>query len=62
MELNKMENGQRVVTLTVPELAYFITRHSPVANPGPLGLAGFALTTFVLSVFNTGNCTFSFFC
>jgi succinate-acetate transporter protein len=54
MELNKMENGQRVVTITIQELAYFTTRHSPVANPGPLGLAGFALTTFVLSVFNTG--------
>ncbi|GAA3490368.1 acetate uptake transporter [Streptomyces cremeus] len=25
-----------------------------VANPGPLGLAAFALTTFVLSVFNSG--------
>ncbi len=25
---------------------------SPVADPGPLGLAAFALTTFVLSVFN----------
>jgi succinate-acetate transporter protein len=27
---------------------------SPVANPGPLGLAAFALTTFVLSMFNAG--------
>jgi succinate-acetate transporter protein len=27
---------------------------SPLADPGPLGLAGFALTTFVLSVFNAG--------
>jgi len=25
-----------------------------IGNPGPLGLGGFALTTFVLSVFNTG--------
>src|SRR6266496_3882454 len=25
-----------------------------VADPGPLGLAGFAMTTFVLSVFNAG--------
>jgi uncharacterized protein len=25
-----------------------------IANPGPLGLAGFALTTFVLSMFNAG--------
>jgi succinate-acetate transporter protein len=27
---------------------------TPVADPGPLGLAGFALTTFVLSMFNAG--------
>jgi uncharacterized protein len=27
---------------------------APVANPGPLGLAAFALTTFVLSMFNAG--------
>ena len=27
---------------------------SSIADPGPLGLAGFALTTFVLSVFNAG--------
>ncbi|MDR2620201.1 MAG: acetate uptake transporter [Propionibacteriaceae bacterium] len=26
----------------------------PIADPGPLGLAAFALTTFVLSVFNAG--------
>jgi len=26
----------------------------PIANPGPLGLCGFALTTFVLSCFNAG--------
>ena len=25
-----------------------------VADPAPLGLAGFALTTFVLSMFNSG--------
>ncbi|MGH2516583.1 MAG: acetate uptake transporter [Ktedonobacterales bacterium] len=28
-----------------------------IANPGPLGLAGFALTTFVLSVVNAGILT-----
>jgi succinate-acetate transporter protein len=27
---------------------------TPVADPGPLGLAAFALTTFVLSMFNSG--------
>ena len=30
---------------------------SPIADPGPLGLAAFALTTFVLSVFNAGILT-----
>jgi uncharacterized protein len=25
---------------------------SPIADPGPLGLAAFAMTTFVLSMFN----------
>lgn len=30
-----------------------------IADPGPLGLAGFAMTTFVLSVFNTGMLTAS---
>jgi succinate-acetate transporter protein len=30
------------------------TRNINVADPGPLGLAGFALTTFILSVFNAG--------
>ena len=28
---------------------------SVLGNPGPLGLAGFALTTFMLSVFNAGS-------
>ena len=28
---------------------------SALGNPGPLGLAGFALTTFMLSVFNAGS-------
>jgi succinate-acetate transporter protein len=27
---------------------------TPIANPGPLGLGAFALTTFVLSMFNSG--------
>src|SRR5919205_1384552 len=27
---------------------------TPLADPGPLGLAAFALTTFVLSMFNAG--------
>ncbi|ORX94987.1 hypothetical protein K493DRAFT_352009 [Basidiobolus meristosporus CBS 931.73] len=29
----------------------------PIANPAPLGLSGFALTTFVLSLVNTGIAT-----
>jgi succinate-acetate transporter protein len=29
-------------------------RVAPIANPAPLGLAAFALTTFVLSMFNSG--------
>jgi succinate-acetate transporter protein len=31
-----------------------VTTASPLADPGPLGLAGFALTTFLLSLFNAG--------
>lgn len=29
-----------------------VSAEAPIADPGPLGLAGFAMTTFVLSVFN----------
>jgi succinate-acetate transporter protein len=39
-------------TDTVAQRAPTVT--AGFADPGPLGLAGFALTTFVLSVFNTG--------
>jgi uncharacterized protein len=35
-----------------PERVQFVP--SPIADPGPLGLAAFALTTFVLSMFNSG--------
>jgi succinate-acetate transporter protein len=35
---------------TAPERVQFVP--SPIADPGPLGLAAFALTTFVLSMFN----------
>jgi succinate-acetate transporter protein len=35
---------------TAAERVQFVT--SPIADPGPLGLAAFALTTFVLSMFN----------
>jgi len=33
----------------------YLSRQFPtIANPAPLGLCGFALTTFVLSMFNAG--------
>lgn len=31
--------------------------HAPIADPGPLGLAGFAATTFILSAVNAGLIT-----
>src|SRR3954452_22629287 len=33
------------------------TESTTIADPGPLGLAGFAMTTFVLSVFNANLIT-----
>jgi succinate-acetate transporter protein len=39
---------------TAAEVGAAATPPSIVANPGPLGLAAFALTTFVLSMFNAG--------
>lgn len=32
----------------------FVMQDSPVADPGPMGLAGFGLTTFCLSAINAG--------
>jgi len=43
-----------VATETRPAATQAPTRASTIADPGPLGLAAFALTTFVLSVFNAG--------
>jgi succinate-acetate transporter protein len=37
---------------TAAERVQFVP--TPIADPGPLGLAAFALTTFVLSMFNSG--------
>jgi succinate-acetate transporter protein len=37
---------------TAAERVHFVP--TPIADPGPLGLAAFALTTFVLSMFNSG--------
>jgi len=53
------------ITINIQELASIVkmangnptpppSPPSGLGNPGPLGLGGFALTTFVLSVFNTG--------
>jgi succinate-acetate transporter protein len=39
---------------TAADVSAVATPPSVVANPGPLGLAAFALTTFVLSMFNAG--------
>jgi succinate-acetate transporter protein len=49
------EDGRRFETPADPavvEAVRFVP--SPLADPGPLGLAAFALTTFVLSMFNSG--------
>jgi uncharacterized protein len=37
-----------------PERSSFIVTDIKIANPGPLGLSGFALTTFILSLVNAG--------
>jgi len=53
------------ITINIQELAEIVrtangnpipppSPPSGLGNPGPLGLGGFALTTFMLSVFNTG--------
>ncbi|HLH59382.1 MAG TPA: acetate uptake transporter [Streptosporangiaceae bacterium] len=44
-------NDDRVTTAAEPAVAPAV---SPIADPAPLGLAGFALTTFLLSAFNAG--------
>jgi succinate-acetate transporter protein len=49
------EDGRRFETPADPavvEAVRFVP--SPLADPGPLGLAAFALTTFVLSMLNAG--------
>jgi succinate-acetate transporter protein len=47
--------GQRFVREDAPEGRIGAAVAAPtIANPGPLGLAAFALTTFVLSMFNAG--------
>jgi succinate-acetate transporter protein len=44
--------GNGATDPTAGETARVTFIPSPLADPGPLGLAGFALTTFVLSMFN----------
>jgi succinate-acetate transporter protein len=45
----------RLPESTIPETAPLVIHtDAPVADPGPLGVAAFALTTFVLSLFNAG--------
>lgn len=40
------------------KLQGFLSKQFPtIANPAPLGLCGFALTTFVLSMINAGGLT-----
>jgi succinate-acetate transporter protein len=49
MSTTALEHGVAVSPLTRS-----VTPDEPVADPGPLGLAGFAMTTFILSVVNAG--------
>jgi succinate-acetate transporter protein len=56
MSETRIPASQQPTMVTSEPLA---TANSPmtdsgIADPGPLGLAGFAMTTFVLSVFNAG--------
>ena len=45
-------NGQQQSVLSLQPVA--IKETPPIADPAPLGLAAFALTTFLLSIFNAG--------
>jgi succinate-acetate transporter protein len=47
-------NGQADPTAGTAERHDVSFIPTPIADPGPLGLAAFALTTFVLSMFNSG--------
>ena len=46
--------AQATTNPTSPQTAPVLSFGAHIADPGPLGLAGFALTTFVLSSFNSG--------
>ncbi|KAI8081692.1 GPR1/FUN34/yaaH family-domain-containing protein [Halteromyces radiatus] len=49
IEVNDIESKFQVVSAPPPPVAPVV-----IANPGPLGLSAFALTTFVLSLHNAG--------
>jgi len=46
--------AQATTNTTPPQTAPVLSFGAHIADPGPLGLAGFALTTFMLSSFNSG--------
>ena len=46
--------AQATTNATPPQTAPALSFGAHIADPGPLGLAGFALTTFMLSSFNSG--------
>jgi succinate-acetate transporter protein len=46
--------GGRSAGRAAPDVVEAAPEAPPTANPAPLGLAAFALTTFVLSMFNSG--------
>jgi len=50
----RADDGQTDPTAAAPARQDVRFVPSPIADPGPLGLAAFALTTFVLSMFNAG--------
>ena len=57
MEASTVRDSGGVTTPPRQEREAATTRWPPevkIADPGPLGLAAFALTTFVLSMFNAG--------
>lgn len=49
-DLHDLESKYQVTQMTAPPPVAPVV----IANPGPLGLSGFALTTFVLSLHNAG--------
>jgi uncharacterized protein len=54
MTQSEVSSGQRDTMMVSEPLGTRITPLATIADPGPLGLAGFGMTTFVLSVFNAG--------